>query len=396
LGIPQDGRVKRVYLDYSATTPVDPRVLEAMKPFFNDTFGNASSIHAFGRETRVALEESREVVARSLDAEVGEVFFTSGGTESDNHALKGVAFALRPKGKTHLITSKAEHHAVLYTCGFLEKLGFEVTYLPVDKYGRVDPDDVRRSITGRTSLVSIMHANNEVGTLNAIEDIAQIANEHGVLFHSDTVQSFGKIPLDVKKIGVDLLAISGHKIYGPKGIGGLYVRKGTPLENLLHGGGQERGKRAGTENVPLTAGLAKAVEICDQQRSDEMRRLGELRELLKSKLQERFDGLLVNTHPVYNMPNILSISFDSRRVEIDGEVLLLSLDLKGVAVSNGSACTSGSFEPSHVLLAMGRDERTASASLRFSLGRGNTEADIEYAVHALAEVVERNRRVIAQ
>jgi cysteine desulfurase len=387
--------LKRIYLDHSATTPVDSRVLVEMNRFFSDAFGNASSIHAFGREARVALEEKREVVARFLNAEVGEIFFTSGGTESDNHAIKGIAFALRQKGKTHLITSKAEHHAVLRTCGFLEKLGFEVTYLPVDQYGRVDPEDVRRSITGRTCLISIMHANNEVGTLNPIEDIAQIAREQNVLFHSDTVQSFGKIPLDVKKVGVDLLVFSGHKIYGPKGIGGLYVRKGTPLESLLHGGGQERGKRAGTENVPLAAGLAKAVEICKDEMNDEQRRLAELRELLKSKLQDRFDGLLINTHPAHNMGNILSVSFDSRKVEVDGEVLLLSLDLKGVAVSNGSACTSGSLEPSHVLLAMGRDERTASASLRFSLGRGNTESDIDYAVQALAEVVERNKRVVA-
>jgi cysteine desulfurase len=395
LEVQQKDRVKRVYLDHSATTPVDPRVLEAMKRFFSEAFGNASSIHAFGREARVALEEGREVLARFLNAEVGEIFFTSGGTESDNHAIKGVAFALRQKGKTHLITSKAEHHAVLRSCGFLEKLGFEVTYLPVDQYGRVDPEDVRRSITGRTCLISIMHANNEVGTLNPIEDIARIAKENGVLFHSDTVQSFGKIPLDVKRIGIDLLVISGHKIYGPKGIGGLYIRKGVSIENLIHGGGQERGRRAGTENVPLAAGLAKAVEICRQEMDDEMKRLGELRNQLKSKLQDRFDGLIVNTHPVYNMPNILSVSFDNRKSEVDGEVLLLSLDLKGVAVSNGSACTSGSLEPSHVLLAMGRDERTASASLRFSLGRGNTESDIEYAVHALAEVVERNKRIVA-
>jgi cysteine desulfurase len=386
--------VKRVYLDHSATTPVDARVLEAMQRFFSEAFGNASSIHAFGREARVALEEAREVVAKSLNAEPGEVFFTSGGTESDNHAIKGVALASKAKGKDHLITSRAEHHAVLHTCKFLEKLGFEVTYLPVDGHGRVDPEGVRRSITRRTCLISIMHANNEVGTLNPIEEIAQIAKEHGVVFHSDTVQSFGKIPLDVKKLGVDLLVISGHKIYGPKGIGALVIRKGVAAENLLHGGGQERGKRAGTENVPLAAGLAKAVEICSQEMDAEMRRLGVLRDSLKSKLQDRFDGLIINTHPVHNIPNVLSISFDSRKAELDGEVLLLSLDLKGVAVSNGSACTSGSFEPSHVLLAMGRDQTTASASLRFSLGRGNTESDVDFAVNALAEVIERNKKVV--
>jgi cysteine desulfurase len=388
--------VKRIYLDHSATTPVDPQVLEAMKPFFREAYGNASSIHAFGREARVALEESRETVAHFLNAEVREIFFTSGGTESDNLAIKGVAFASKEKGKNHIITSKAEHHAVLRTCEFLQKLGLEVTYLSVDRYGRVDPEDVRRSITDRTCLISIMHANNEVATLNPIEDIAQIAEEYDVPFHSDTVQSFGKIPLDVKKIAVDLLVISGHKIYGPKGIGALYLRKGTPIENLLHGGGQERGRRAGTENVPLATGLAKAVEICRRQMNEETRRLGLLRDLLRRRLEERFDGITFNTHPVHNLPSILSISFDSSRAEVDGEVLLLGLDLKGVAVSNGSACTSGSLEPSHVLLAMGRDARTASATLRFSLGRSNTESDIEDAVNALAEVVERNVRVMAR
>ena len=388
--------MQRVYLDYSATTPLDPRVLDAMRPFFTEGFGNASSIHAFGREARVALEERREVVAKFLNADVGEIFFTSGGTESDNHAIKGVAFASKQKGKTHLITSRAEHHAVLHTCKFLEKLGFEVTYLPVGEYGRVDPDDVRRSITDRTCLISIMHANNEIGTLNPIEEIGRVAREHGVLFHSDTVQSFGKIPLDVRTLAVDLLSVSGHKIYGPKGIGALYIRKGVAIENILHGGGQERGRRAGTENVPLAVGLARAVEICKEEMDKEMKRLGELRNLLKDKLEQGFNGLIINTHPVHSLANILSISFDSRRAEIDGEVLLLSLDLKGVAVSNGSACTSGSLEPSHVLLAMGRDERTAGASLRFSLGRGSTESDIEYAVTALGEVVDRHRSVMSR
>ncbi|MEK6571243.1 MAG: aminotransferase class V-fold PLP-dependent enzyme, partial [Bacteroidota bacterium] len=266
--------MQRVYLDYSATTPLDPRVLDAMRPFFTEGFGNASSIHAFGREARVALEERREVVAKFLNADVGEIFFTSGGTESDNHAIKGVAFASKQKGKTHLITSRAEHHAVLHTCKFLEKLGFEVTYLPVGEYGRVDPDDVRRSITDRTCLISVMHANNEIGTLNPIEEIGRVAREHGVLFHSDTVQSFGKIPLDVRTLAVDLLSVSGHKIYGPKGIGALYIRKGVAIENILHGGGQERGRRAGTENVPLAVGLARAVEICKEEMDKEMKRLG--------------------------------------------------------------------------------------------------------------------------
>lgn len=386
--------MRRIYLDHSATTPLAPEVLEAMQPFFAQSFGNASSIHAFGREARVALEERREVIAKFLNAESSEIFFTSGGTEADNHAIKGVALANRSKGKTHLITARAEHHAVLHTCKFLEKLGFEVTYLPVDGYGRVDPDDVRRSITDRTCLISIMHVNNEVGTVNPIEEIAQIARERGVLFHSDTVQSFGKIPIDVKRMGIDLLSVSGHKLYGPKGIGVLYIRKGVAIENLLHGGGQERGRRPGTENVALAAGLARAVELCRENMADEMKRLGELRDLLKRRLQELFEGLIFNTHPTENLPSILSISFDSKKVGIDGEVLLLGLDLKGVAVSNGSACTSGSMEASHVLLAMGRDHRTALASVRFSFGRGNTESDVDYALDALKEVVERNQKVL--
>ncbi len=387
--------MERIYLDHSATTPIDPRVVEAMEPFFAQTFGNASSIHAFGREARVALEEKREGIARFLNVDSGEIFFTSGGTEADNHAIKGVAFAARSKGKTHIVTSKAEHHAVLHTCKFLEKLGFEVTYLPVDTYGRVDPDDVRQSLTDRTCVISIMHANNEVGTLNPIEEIAQIAREHGVPFHSDTVQSFGKLPIDVKRLGIDLLSVSAHKLYGPKGIGVLYVRKGIALENLLHGGGQERGRRAGTENVAYAAGLARAIEICKETMESEMERLRGLRDLLKRKLEETFDGLIFNTHPTESMPNILSISFDSRKVEIDGEVLILGLDLKGVAVSNGSACTSGSMEPSHVLQAMGRDHRTAMASIRFSFGRSNTESDIDYTLEALKEIVERSQKVLA-
>ena len=374
---------------------MDPRVREAMEPYFGVKFGNPSSIHAFGREARVALEERREVAAKFLSAELGEVFFTSGGTESDNHAIKGVALAARRKGKTHIITSKVEHHAVLHTCNYLEELGFEVTYLPVDRYGRVDPDDLRRNINDRTCLVSIIHGNNELGSLNPIEEIGQITKERGVVFHSDTVQSFGKIPLDVKRLGVDLLSVSGHKIYGPKGIGLLFIRRGIAVDDLLHGGGQERGRRAGTENVLLAAGLARAIQICGERMEEDKKRIGGFRDLFKNKIQERLDSVIINTHPHNSLYNILSLSFDSRRREIDGEVLLLSLDLKGVAVSSGSACTSGSVEPSHVLLAIGHDPRTASASLRFSFGRGNTESDVACAVEVLAEIVERNLKVVA-
>ncbi|MBI4548029.1 MAG: cysteine desulfurase [Ignavibacteriae bacterium] len=387
--------MRRVYLDHTATTPLDAQVFEAMKPYFSEKYGNASSIHQFGQEARAALDQSRDTIARLLGAQSGEILFVSGGTEADNFALKGVAWKMREEeGKNHIITSKAEHHAVLETCEFLEHNGFDVTYLNVDEYGMVDPADVRKAITPKTAIISIMHANNEVGTINPIEEIGLIGKEHGVVFHSDAVQSFGKLPLAVDQVKADLLSLSAHKIYGPKGIGALYIRKGTKIERFMHGGGQERGRRAGTENVPLAVGFAKAAELMASMGESEQRRLGQLKVKLHAMIEERFPFVIFNGHPTDALPHILNISFDSEKVEIDGEALLFNLDLAGIAVTSGSACTSGSMEPSHVLLAMGRDEKTARATIRFSMGESTTEEDIEYTVGVLEEVVRKIAKVL--
>jgi cysteine desulfurase len=386
--------MRRVYLDHTATTPLDPAVFEAMKKCYTERFGNASSIHHFGREARAALDESRDTLARLIGAQSGEVFFVSCGTEADNFALKGVAAAMLRRGKNHVITSKSEHHAILETCQFLEQNGCTVTYLPVDEHGRVRVEDVRAAITGRTGLISIMHANNEVGTISPVEDIARVAKEHGIAFHSDAVQSFGKIPVRVDDLGVDLLSLSAHKIYGPKGIGALYVRRGVDIDRFIHGGGQERGRRAGTENVPLAVGFAEAASLIHGRMEADQHRFAQLKERLQSGLRELFPWIIFNGHPREALPNILNFSFDSRRLSIDGEALLFNLDLAGIAATSGSACTSGSMEPSHVLLAMGRDTATARATLRFSMGRSTTEEDIDYTLSVLAEVVGRTGKVL--
>lgn len=385
--------MRRVYLDHTATTPLEPQVFEAMKPYFLEKFGNASSIHRFGQEARAALDESRAVLARLLNARESEVYFTGSGTEADNFALKGIARAMRRSGKSHIITSKVEHHAVLETCQFLEAEGFSVTYLDVDQYGTVSPDDVGGAITPHTGLVSIMHANNEVGTINPIEDIAAIAREHGIIVHTDAVQSFGKVPIDVVRMGVDLVSLSAHKIYGPKGIGAIFIRSGVQIDKFLHGGGQERGRRASTEAVPLAVGFAKAASLMYETMQQESRRLTDLKNRLWKMLEDRFPYLLFNGHPVQALPHILNVSFDSSRVDIEGDALLLNLDLAGIAVTSGSACTSGSMKPSHVLLAMGRDERTAKATIRFSMGRSTTIEDLEYTLAVLEQVVERIARI---
>jgi len=381
--------MKRVYLDHSATTPLDPRVRDAMIPYFTDPYGNPSSVHAFGREARAVLEESRDRLARFIGARSDEVFFTSGGTEADNHALQGVARAARRKGRNHIVISAVEHHAVLHSAERLREDGFEVTRILVDQYGTVDPVDVRRAIKPETCLISIMHANNEVGTINSLAEISAAAREGGVPFHSDAVQTTGKIKVDVNRLGVDLLAISAHKFYGPKGIGAIYIRRGTAVEPLLHGGSQESNRRAGTENVPLAVGFAKAAELCDELMDEEAARLRRLRGILRQRIHGEFKGIIVNGHPTEVLPNILSVSFDSSVAPLDGEALIMGMDLQGVAVTSGSACTSGSLEPSHVLHAMGRDEKTAKATIRFSLGRGTTEDEINYAVDALHSVVSR-------
>ncbi len=383
--------MQRIYLDHTATTPLDPRVLDAMLPFFSGTFGNASSVHWYGQEARAALERSRETIARAIGAEPGELFFTSGGTESDNLAIIGVFRAASRKGKNHLVTSAAEHHAVLEPCELLSEEGATATVLAPDRSGRVDPEMVGGAITDRTCLVSIMHANNEVGTISPLAAISDVARARGVLVHSDAVQTVGKIPVSVKDLGIDLLTFSAHKIYGPKGIGALFVRRGTELETLLHGGGQERGKRPGTENVPLIVGFAKAVEIAVGEMEQESVRLRKLRDILEQRIQRQFPEVILNGHPSERLPHIVNISFDSQRISLEGEMLLLNMDLRGIAVSSGSACTSGSVQPSHVLLAMGRDPATARATLRFSFGKSNTEKDSDAVMSALEETIKQMR-----
>lgn len=389
--------MKRIYLDHTATTPLDSLVLEAMAPYFSGTFGNASSIHWFGQQAKSALERARATVADAIGADPGEIFFTSGGTESDNFAITGAAKAGRKKGRTGIATSRAEHHAVLDCCELLGHEGFEVSLLAVNGFGSVETANVRETLTSSTSLVTIMHANNEVGTISPLAEISAAAHAAGALMHTDAVQSLGKIPIDVNALGVDLMTISAHKLYGPKGIGALYIRRGTDIEPLLHGGGQERGKRPGTENVALAVGFAKAVELAVAGMDQESRRLNALRTQLELALRSSFPEIVVNGHPVERLPQILNISFNSSKIHLDGEMLLVNMDLQGIAVSSGSACTSGSIQPSHVLLAMGRDPATANATLRFSFGRSNTEQDVIDVAVTLKQIVGQmiGRRSIA-
>jgi len=378
--------MRRIYLDHAATTPTHPEVVKTMLPFFTDAFGNPSSIHSYGQEAKGAVEEARTKVAELIGARSEEIIFTSGGTEADNFALKGVAYANERKGD-HIITTSIEHHAVMEVCNFLEKRGFGITCLPVDKYGLVDPDDVKRAITAKTILISVMHANNEVGTIEPVEEIGVIAREAGVYFHTDAVQTVGHIPVNVDKLKVDLLSISAHKLYGPKGVGALYVRKGTRSVSLLHGGEQEKRRRAGTENVPAIVGLGKAVELTGQKMGREAERLTYLRDKLIEGLGERIDHVRLNGHPTRRLPNNVNVSFDF----VEGESMLLNLDLEGICASTGSACSSASLEPSHVLLALGFPTEQAHGSLRFTLGRENTEADIERVLEVLPGIVAKLR-----
>jgi len=380
--------MRRVYLDNNATTPVHPLVLEAMIPFFKETFGNASSVHYFGQQAKKALEESREKVAAFIGAKAGEIVFTSGGTESDNLAIKGVAYANRAKGR-HIITSSIEHHAVLNVCKQLEKEGFEVTYLPVNRYGEVSPESVEDAIRPDTILITVMHANNEVGTLQPIDAIGKIAKARQILFHTDAVQSVGKVPVNVDSFNVDLLSLSSHKIYGPKGVGALYVRRGTRILPLFQGGHHERRRRAGTENVPGVVGLGRACELAAENMDEEAGKLLALMDRLQSGLERKVEDVLLNGHPTKRLPNTLNMSFAG----VEGESLLLNLDMEGIAVSTGSACTSGTLEPSHVLSAMGVDPQLAQGSLRFSLGRENTEEDIDYVLAVISDIVKRLRAI---
>ncbi len=379
---------RKVYLDHNATSPLDPRVLETMLPYYQSRYGNASSIHSFGREARAAVDEAREKVAGLIGAEEGEIVFTSGGSEADNFALKGVAYAQQDRGR-HIITSSIEHQAVFNTCEYLEGKGFRITYLPVDKYGLVNPDDLKRAFTEETIIVSIMLANNEIGTIQPIEELAGITRERNVCFHTDAVQALGKVPVDVNELGVDLLSLSGHKFYGPKGVGALYIRQGVKIDSLIHGGHHERQRRAGTENVPGIVGLGKAAELACRDRENWKEHLLHLRDKLEKGIGERIDYVKLNGDAEKRLPNTLNISFEF----IEGESLIINLDLKGVAVSTGSACTSGSLEPSHVLLAMGVSPESAQGSIRFSLGKGNTEEDIDYVLQVLPEIVDRLRKI---
>jgi cysteine desulfurase len=378
--------MERIYLDYAATTPTHPEVVKAMLPYFTEAFGNPSSLHSYGQEAKGAIEEARAKVAELIGAQNGEIVFTSGGTEADNFALKGVAYANEGKG-SHIITSAIEHHAVLEACRFLERRGFEVTYLPIDRYGLVDPDNVRRAITDKTILISVMQANNEVGTIEPIVEIGKIAGEAGVYFHTDAVQTVGHIPVNVNELGVDLLAMSAHKLYGPKGIGALYIRKGTKLVSFMHGGEQERRRRAGTENVPGIVGFGRAAELAQQEMGEEAKRLTHFRDRLIKGLLERIDHTHLNGHPVARLPNNVNISVDF----VEGESMLLNLDLEGICVSTGSACSSQSLEPSHVLLAMGLSHEQAHGSLRFSLGKWTTEEGVDRVLEVLPRVVAKLR-----
>jgi cysteine desulfurase len=378
--------MKRIYLDHAATTPTAPEVVEAMMPYFHDRFGNPSSLHSFGREGKVAVETARRKVAALLGAGPQEVVFTSGGTESNNMALRGVARALRDRGN-HIVTSSVEHHAVLEPCRDLVEEGYEITWLPVDCDGLVDPAEGGRAVTHRTVLVSIMHANNEIGTIQPIAEIGRLVHDKGVYLHTDAVQTFGHIPFNVDEIGVDLLTLSAHKFYGPKGVGALYIRGGTRIAPLLKGGGQEGGRRASTENVPGIVGLGKAVDLAREKLTGEVAELSRLRDRLIEGIRQRVDGIRINGHPGQRLPGNVCVSFDG----IEAEPLLLTLDLMGIACSGGSACSSTAVEASHVLSAIGLEPGMARGTLRFSLGRGTTEEDIDRVLDVLPPIVKRLR-----
>lgn len=379
--------MKRIYLDYAATTPTDPEVIRQMQPYFGQIFGNPSSLHFFGRQTREAIEDARQKVAKLLGAKKSEeVIFTSGGTESNNFALKGIAFANQQKGN-HIITSLIEHHAIIEPCKFLEKTGFQVTYLPVDKYGLVDPAEVKKAISDKTILISIMHANNEIGTIEPIAEIGRIARQRQIYFHSDAVQTFGHLPIDVDELNLDCLSVSAHKLYGPKGVGAIYLRKGTRILPFMQGGEQERHLRASTENVAGIVGFGWAAEIAGQRMNEEAEFLSNLRDKLIKGISESIEEAHLNGHPKLRLPNNVCTCIKF----VEGESLLLSLDLQGIAASTGSACSSSSLEPSHVLLALGLAHELAHGSLRFTLGRYTKQEEIEYALEVLPPIVSKLR-----
>jgi len=379
---------KRVYVDHSATTPVKPQVLEAMIPYFTENFGNASTVYAEGRETKKAINLAREQVAKAIGADVKEIFFTGSGTEADNWAIRGVAKANKKKGN-HIITSAVEHHAVLHTCQELEKDGFEVTYLPVDEFGMVSAEAVKNAIKDTTILITIMTANNEIGTIMPIAEIGKIAKEAGVIFHTDAVQAIGMMKIDVNEMNIDLLSMTGHKFYGPKGSGALFVRQGVKVAPFITGGGQERSKRAGTENVPAIVGLGKAIELATDDIAGHTQKLVEMRDRYIDRVLAEIPYTRLNGHRTQRLAGNSNISFEF----IEGESLLLMLDMQGISASSGSACTSGSLDPSHVLLAIGLKHEIAHGSLRVSFGDCNTMEDVDKIVDSLKTIVARLREM---
>lgn len=380
--------MNRIYLDHAATTPVKPEVLDAMMPYFTQNFGNPSSIYQVAQINKKAIDDAREKIAKYLGANTNEIFFTNGGTEADNWAIKGIVEANKSKGN-HIITSKVEHHAVLHTCEYLEKQGYEVTYLNVDEKGSINIEELKAAIKDTTILISIMYANNEIGTIMPIKEIGQVAKEHGIAFHTDAVQAIGQVKIDVKEENIDALSLSAHKIYGPKGIGALYIRRGLKIGTLIHGGAQERGRRAGTENVPGIVGLAKAMELAYTDFEEKNERIKTLRDKLIKGVLESVPYSKLNGDAVNRLVNNVNIGFEF----VEGESLLLLLDMHGVAASSGSACTSGSLDPSHVLLALGLPHEKAHGSLRLTLGESTTEEEIDYVLEKLPAVVGRMREM---
>lgn len=377
---------KKIYMDYAATTFTRPEVLSEMLPYFTEKFGNPSSLYSISRDTQMAIDKARERVAKAINAEKDEIFFTGGGSEADNWALKGIAFSNLKKGN-HIITSNIEHHAILHTCEFLEKNGFDVTYLPVNEEGFINLDDLKNAITDKTILVSIMFANNEIGTIEPIKEIGEICREKGIYFHTDAVQATGHIKIDVKDMNIDMLSMAAHKFYGPKGVGALYIKKGVKISNLVHGGGQEKGRRAGTENIAGIVGLGKALEISSSEIDREGKRIKKLRDKLIEGLLKVPYSRLNGPRDDRRLPNNVNVCFRF----IEGESILLLLDSFGICASSGSACTSGSLDPSHVLLAIGLKHEVAHGSLRLTLGIDTTEEDIDFAIETIPKVVERLR-----
>ena len=383
---------KLVYMDHAATTPVRPEVVRAMMPYFTEQFGNPSSIYELAQASRGAVDDARRSISRSLGCRSSELVFTSGGTEADNAALKGLALALRNVGD-HIVTTAIEHHAILHTCHQLEQFGFEVTYLPVDEFGLVEPEDVAGAVTDRTILVSVMLANNEIGTIQPVREIVAAIQQRAatlnrrIYVHTDAVQAVGAIEVDVRTLGVDLLSLSGHKLGGPKGVGALYIKRGTPFEPLIMGGGQERERRSGTENVPGIVGLAEAVRLADHERPNTQANLTRLRDMIIAGIMDQVDGVKLNGHPVRRLPNNVNVSFEN----VEGEPILLGLDFAGICASSGSACSSASLEPSHVLTAIGLSANLAQGSLRITVGGDNTDADVDFLLHTLSDLVARLR-----